>query len=292
MSAHTDRCNEETTGTEEFSTIKKTLQKLNLHTVCQEASCPNLGECWRTGSLTFMILGDACTRACNFCAVKSKPLKAPDPKEPLRLAKAVEEIGINYVVLTSVTRDDLPDQGSEQYAQCIRMVKEKNPNVVVEALIPDFQAQPNPLKRVVEAEPDVIGHNVETVRRLQKKVRDPRAGYDRSLSVLEQVKTLNSDIYTKSSLMLGLGETEEEVLQTMDDLREVQVDILTLGQYLQPAKELLEVKKYISPEEFEHYKEKARAKGFLYAATGPLVRSSYKSAEFFIRNVLEKEKVI
>lgn len=288
MSIHTDRCKEEATGTREFSTIKNTLQKLHLHTVCQEASCPNLGECWRTGSLTFMILGDVCTRACKFCAVKSGSPKAPDPKEPLRLAKSIEEISLNYVVLTSVTRDDLPDQGSGQYARCIRIIKEKNPNVVVEALIPDFQANTNCLTRVVEAEPDVIGHNVETVKRLQKEIRDPRAGYEQSLSVLKRIKTLNSNIYTKSSLMLGLGETEEEILQTMNDLREAQVDILTLGQYLQPSKELLEVREYISPEKFEFYKEKAREKGFLYAATGPLVRSSFKSAEFFKKNILEK----
>lgn len=269
-----------------FKAMKHTIKEHDLHTVCQEAKCPNCNECWGTGSVTFMILGDACTRSCNFCAVNSKPLRPPDPQEPVRLAKAVKEIDLEYVVLTSVTRDDLSDYGAGHYADCVTTIKEENPGVIVEALIPDLQGSQEYLEKIVHAQPEVIGHNVETVERLQESVRDPRAGYEQSLNVLKNVKQMNPDIYTKSSLMLGLGETKEEVLQVMDDLRAVHVDILTLGQYLQPSKDHLEVKDYISPEQFKFYKEKALEKGFAYAATGTFVRSSYKSAEYFTKNMI------
>lgn len=268
--------------------MKQILTREKLHTVCQEAQCPNLRECWGTGSVTFMVLGDACTRSCQFCAVKNQPLNPPDTTEPFRLAKAIEEVGMKYVVLTSVTRDDLPDQGAIHYAKCITKIKEQNPHVIVEALIPDFQGQRELIKKVVDANPEVIGHNVETVKRLQDPVRDPRAKYEQSLKVLNTVKEFNEDIYTKSSLMLGLGERKNEVLQTMDDLRKIGVDILTLGQYLQPSNNQLEVEKYIKLEEFQYFKEKGEKKGFLYVAAGPFVRSSYKSAEFFTRKVLEQ----
>lgn len=275
---------------EKYTQVKEILQKQQLHTVCQEAQCPNLGECWGYGSVTFMILGDACTRSCNFCAVKAQPLLPPDPKEPVRLATAIQEMGLHYVVLTSVTRDDLPDQGSSHYAQCIQSIKARNPEVIVEALIPDFQGTRESLHTVVNAEPEVIGHNVETVKRLQTEVRDPRASYEQSLKVLETINSLDADIYTKSSLMLGLGETEQEVLQAMDDLREVDVDILTLGQYLRPTKQHLEVHEYIPPDKFTYYQERAQEKGFLYTVSGPFVRSSYKSSEFFMSEILSPPK--
>lgn len=275
---------------ETFNQTEEVIKKKNLTTVCQEAHCPNLGECWGSGSVTFMILGNACTRSCNFCAVASEPLEEPDPQEPMRLANAVEELGLTYVVITSVTRDDLPDQGAGHYADCIRAIKEKLPKVKVEALIPDFQCEEQYLQKIVKAKPEVIGHNIETVKRLQERVRDPRAGYEQSLHVLERIKRMDKEIYTKSSLMLGLGETEEEVFQTMEDLREAEVDILTLGQYLRPSEDQLEVQKYIPPEQFERLKKEAEKKGFLYVVAGPFVRSSYKSAELFCKNVSNAEK--
>lgn len=265
------------------------LRKRGLHTVCEEAQCPNVQECWGSGSVTFMIMGGACTRSCDFCAVKSQSPEELGPQEPIRLSKAVEELHLQYTVITSVTRDDLPDQGASHWAACIRAIKERTPEVIVEALIPDFQAERRCIEKVVEAHPDVIGHNIETVKRLQEKVRDPRAGYERSLQVLEAIKNLDDAIYTKSSIMLGLGEKEEEVLQAMEDLRDADVDILTLGQYLPPSKDHLQVERYVSPEKFEALKQKALRKGFSYVVAGPLVRTSYKSAEFFVKNIMREK---
>lgn len=271
---------------ESFKRIKSTLRRHGLHTVCEEAHCPNVHECWGSGTATFMLLGDICTRGCRFCAVKSgNPAGTLDPLEPVKIASSIEKLGLDYVVLTSVCRDDLPDGGAEHLAATIEVIKRGGHPTMVEALIPDFRGDLLALKRVVEAKPEVIGHNVETVERLTAEVRDARAGYHQSLEVLENVKRFDPHIYTKSSIMLGLGETEEEVLQAMRDLRGHHVDILTLGQYLQPSKTRLEVVEFASPERFSYFKEKGKELGFLYVASGPLVRSSYRAAELFMKAV-------
>ncbi|MDW8044570.1 MAG: lipoyl synthase [Nitrososphaerota archaeon] len=267
---------------EGYNQIQLQLRRFNLHTVCEEALCPNICECWNSGTLTFMLMGDTCTRSCRFCNVKSgDPGGKLDPSEPMNVAKVVEKLRLKYVVLTSVDRDDIPDGGAGHFAETIRAIKGIDGDVIVEALIPDFQYNIEALRKVVEAGPDVIGHNIETVERLSSKVRDPRASYRGSLNVLRSVKMMNPKIYTKSSLMLGLGEREDEVLKAMRDLREAQVDILTLGQYLQPSKRHLPVVEYVHPERFEYFKKKGEELGFLYVASNPLVRSSYKSIEYF-----------
>ncbi|MBI2649758.1 lipoyl synthase [Candidatus Woesearchaeota archaeon] len=222
---------------DEFSNIKNTLKKHELHTVCEEAHCPNISECWNTGTATFMLMGDVCTRGCRFCAVKTgNPMQKLDADEPKKLAQALAEIKLfDYVVLTSVNRDDLADGGASHFTDCIKEIKKAYPEIIVEVLIPDFNGNVNSLKKIADAKPEVIAHNIETVERLQKKIRDPRASYKQSLNVLENVKKLNPRIYTKSSIMLGLEETDEEVLQSMKDLRAIDVDILTIGQYLRPT---------------------------------------------------------
>jgi len=258
--------------------VTSLLEKLNLNTVCESAHCPNLGKCYSAGTATFMILGNVCTRNCRFCAViKGKPRKV-DPKEPHRVARAVRELELDYVVITSVTRDDLPDGGAEQFARTIEEIKRLNPAADVEVLIPDFQGNPVSLQRVVEARPRVINHNLEVAPRLYPEARQ-EANYQGSLELLKKVKLFNPLISTKSGLMLGLGETENEMLSVFDDLRGVDCDILTLGQYLQPSAKHLEVKEYIHPEGFQRYKEKARAKGFKSVVSGPLARSSYQAKE-------------
>ncbi|MCX9026448.1 MAG: lipoyl synthase [Candidatus Methanoperedens sp.] len=258
--------------------LKNILEEFKLNTVCSSAMCPNLGECWTRGTATFMILGLVCTRNCRFCAVKKgKAGEPPDPSEPIRVAEAVEKMGLKYVVLTSVDRDDLKDGGAGHFADCVKAIKKRDKNIKVEALIPDFHGDEGCLLKITDAHPDVIGHNIETVEELQAQVRDRRAGYKLSLEVLEKVKQMSPSINTKSSLMLGLGETEDMVERTMDDLRSAGVSILTLGQYLRPTKMQLEVKEYISPEKFEAYKKRASEKGFISVMSGPLVRSSYMS---------------
>ena len=269
-----------------FTSIKSTLRDRNLHTVCEEANCPNLGDCWSgrdgPGTATFMLMGDRCSRGCNFCDVETGGMDPLDPDEPANVAAAVDEIGLDYVVLTSVDRDDLPDQGAGHFAQTIREIKERDPSILVEVLIPDFQGEPELVRKIIHAEPDVIAHNVETVDRLQWPVRDRRAGYDRSLDVLRQVDR-ESDIYTKTSLMLGVGEYAHEIYQTLSDLREVGVDIVTLGQYLQPSHSHLDVVSYVHPDVFETWQAVADEElGFLYCASGPMVRSSYKAGELFV----------
>ena len=260
------------------SRVTSLLEEFNLNTVCESAHCPNLGKCYSAGTATFMILGNICTRNCRFCAViKGKPQKV-DPEEPRRIARAVRELELDYVVITSVTRDDLPDGGSGHFACTIQEVKRLNPVTEVEVLIPDFQGNPVSIQQVAEACPRVINHNLETVPALYPRVR-PEANYQRSLTLLKKVKSLNSSIYTKSGLMLGLGETEDEVNNAFDDLRRVDCDILTLGQYLRPSAEHLEVKEYIHPEQFQRYKEKACAKGFKSVVSEPLARSSYQAKE-------------
>ena len=274
---------------ETYSRIRSIIRKHRLHTVCDEALCPNISECWGSGTATIMLLGDTCTRACRFCAVKTgNPRGYVDWDEPRRVAEAVKELNLDYVVLTSVTRDDLEDGGASIYAETVRLIKEICPDIIVEVLIPDFNNDPNALKMVVESGVDVVAHNIETVERLTPKVRDPRAGYWKSLKTLKIVKDLSSKIYTKSSIMLGLGERDDEVVKAMRDLRSVGVDILTIGQYLQPTRHHLPVVEYVTPEKFRWFKEIGERLGFLYVASGPLVRSSYKAGEYFIKHVLHK----
>ncbi|MBS3105085.1 lipoyl synthase [Candidatus Woesearchaeota archaeon] len=274
-----------------FSNIKNTLKQHNLHTVCEEAHCPNISECWSGGTATFMLMGDMCTRGCKFCAVKTgNPMQKLDEEEPKKLAQALKEIKLlDYVVLTSVNRDDLVDGGSGHFAECIREIKKAYPEIIVEVLIPDFNGSIESLNKIVDAKPEVIAHNIETVERLQKKVRDVRANYKQSLSVLENVKKLNPKIYTKSSIMLGLGETGEEVIQSMKDLREINADILTIGQYLRPTGWHISISEFAAPEKFEYFKQKALELGFLFCASGPFVRSSYRAGELFVRNVIKRK---
>jgi len=278
---------------ERFTDIKQTLRERDLNTVCEEANCPNLGECWSgrdgPGTATFMLLGDRCSRGCNFCDVETGGMEQLDPEEPQQVADAVAEIGLDYVVLTSVDRDDLPDQGAGQFAETIRAIKERDPSILVECLIPDFQGEKRLVRKIIDAEPDVIAHNVETVERLQWPVRDRRAGYEQSLSVLRQVDR-ESDIHTKTSLMLGVGEYAHEIYQTLSDLRQTGVDIVTLGQYLQPSRSHLEVSEYVHPDAFDTWERVAEAElGFLYCAAGPMVRSSYRASELFVESVLASD---
>lgn len=272
---------------EKFSSVQETVQRYRLHTVCEEAKCPNLSECWSGGTATFMVMGDTCTRGCRFCAVKTffkgQPL---DPEEPVNVAKAIQEWGLDYVVITSVDRDDLPDQGAGHFARVIREIRVRSPQTIVEVLIPDFRADEKCIRTIAEAKPHVIAHNVETCRQLQKKVRDPRAGYDQSLRTLTLVKQIDPSIYTKSGMMLGLGETREQILQTMDDVLAIGVQIFTIGQYLQPTKGHLRVEQFIPPEEFKGLGQIGEEKGFLYVAAGPFVRSSYRAGEFYMKKVL------
>ncbi|WP_435197511.1 lipoyl synthase [Natronomonas sp. EA1] len=281
---------------ERFTDIKRTLREYDLHTVCEEASCPNMGDCWSgrngPGTATFMLMGDRCSRGCNFCDVKTGGMEPLDPDEPANVASAVAEIGLDYVVLTSVDRDDLEDGGAAHFAQTIREIKERDASILVEVLIPDFQGDPDDVRKIIDAEPDVIAHNVETVERLQWPVRDRRANYEQSLSVLEQVHE-ESDIYTKTSLMLGVGEYDHEVYQTVSDLHEIGVDIVTFGQYLQPSRSHLEVFDYVHPDTFDVWKRVAEEEfGFLYCASGPMVRSSFKAGEFFVEALLREGKSV
>lgn len=276
---------------ENYAHIKQTLRGMNLHTVCEEAHCPNVAECWGGGTATFMLMGDTCTRGCRFCAVTTGRPGALDPLEPLKISRALAELKLKYAVITSVDRDDLPDGGAHHFAETIRTAKRMHPEGLIEVLIPDFQGDDAALQQIVDAGPDVIAHNVETVRRLTPGVRDRRAAYDQSLRVLRRAKELNPSQYTKSSIMLGLGETDAELEETFSDLRGVGVDVLTLGQYLRPSSWHLAVVEYVSPARFAELKARAETFGFLYVASGPLVRSSYKAAEFFLEGVLRRSWV-
>jgi lipoic acid synthetase len=272
-----------------FTDIKGILREHDLHTVCEEASCPNMGECWSgrngPGTATFMLMGDRCSRGCNFCDVETGGMEPLDPNEPENVASAVAEIGLEYVVLTSVDRDDLADQGARHFARTIREIHRRDPSVLVEVLVPDFQGESALVGEIIDAEPDVIAHNVETVERLQWPVRDRRAGYEQSLSVLRQVAR-ESDAYAKTSLMLGVGEYHHEVYQTLRDLRAVGVDVVTLGQYLQPSRSHLEVAEYVHPDVFDTWRRVAEETlEFLYCASGPMVRSSYRAGELFVEAV-------
>ncbi len=270
-------------GGESYSWIKKRAANLNLSTVCEEANCPNIGECWNGGTATFMLMGDTCTRGCRFCSVKSaKNPGALDPEEPKKLAETVKNLALKYVVLTTVDRDDLPDQGASHIARCIRSTQRACPEMLIEMLMPDFQGKTELVQQVINARPAVLAHNLETVRSLTDRVRDSLASYDQSLDVLRYLKQQCPDGYTKSSLMLGVGESRTETLQAMKDLRDVGVDFLTIGQYLQPSKKHLKVEKFMHPDEFDELALQGDKMGFEYVASGPLVRSSYKAAEFYI----------
>ena len=258
--------------------MKELLAQYNLHTVCSEARCPNLGECWSRKTATFMILGDVCTRSCKFCAVKKgNPKGKVDNEESERIARAVKELGLNYVVITSVTRDDLADVGAEVFKNTISSIRQISPDTKIEVLIPDFAGKISSLAEVLSAQPYITGHNLETVERLTPKIRDKRAGYQISLEVLRSVKSLNKEIKTKSGFMVGLGETENEVLQTMKDLKKSKVDFLTIGQYLQPTGNNLPVSEYIRPEQFETFQKYGLELGFSRVLSSPLVRSSYSA---------------
>lgn len=275
-----------------YSSLKQDISDLKLVTVCQEAHCPNIGECWSSGTATFMILGDTCTRACRFCNVKTAAKGQPvDSDEPLHLAHAIKKMNLDYVVLTCVDRDDLEDFGASHFVACIRAIKEMNPHVMIEFLIGDFRGDKSLLKQVVDARPDVIAHNIETVKELTPYVRDARAGYDKSLSVLKMVKELNPSMYTKSSIMVGLGETTSHVEVALRDLRGVGVDIVTVGQYLRPTLKHLPVVEYVVPATFKYYEELSKSIGFMYAASGPYVRSSYKAFELFMKAIKRGERV-
>ncbi|MED4571693.1 lipoyl synthase [Brevibacillus agri] len=261
-----------------FKELKQTMRSKTLHTVCEEAKCPNIHECWASGTATFMILGDICTRACRFCAVKTGLPTELDVAEPERVAEAAEQMRLRHVVVTSVARDDLKDGGAQIFAETIRAIRRRLPFASVEVLIPDFQGNWDALKLVMDAKPDVLNHNIEAVRRLSDRVR-ARAKYDRTLELLKKAKEFQPNIPTKSSLMIGVGETLEEVIETMDDLRSVDVNIMTIGQYLQPTKKHLKVEHYYHPDEFARLKEEGMKRGFSHVEAGPLVRSSYHAHE-------------
>lgn len=264
---------------ENYLKVRKTLQKYNLHTVCEEASCPNISECWGVGTATIMIMGDVCSRGCKFCNVETGKHFELDSEEPQHVAEAIKDWNLRYVVITSVCRDDLPDEGSEHFARTIQCIKSECPNTVVESLIPDFSGNEKFIETIVKAKPNVIGHNVETVKRLSLSIRDLRANYNQSLKVLKCVKELDSSIFTKSSLMLGLGESEEEILQTAQELRDVDVDIITLGQYLQPSLSHLSVKEFVTPEKFYQLKLDLKKLEFLHVESDPFVRSSFRASD-------------
>jgi lipoyl synthase len=276
---------------ENYDKIKEILRNRNLHTVCEEAHCPNIAECWGGGTATFMLLGDTCTRGCRFCMVKSgNPRGELDLFEPTKVAETVAALQLKYVVLTSVDRDDLADGGASHFSSTIKAIRQHDPKVIIEVLIPDFNGSISDIQRVVDAEPDVIAHNIETTESLTPKIRDPRATYKQSLRVLRTLKEFNPNIFTKSSIMLGLGETESDIRQTLCDLRNVQVDILTLGQYLRPSKGHVPLVEYVPPERFNYYKQVAEQLGFLYVAAGPFVRSSYRAGEFFLESLIRRNK--
>ena len=262
-----------------YFATRNLIEDLNLNTVCESARCPNHWECWSKGTATFMIAGERCTRACGFCAVDTRRPKALEVDEPDRVAEATRRMELRHVVITAVARDDLPDGGAAHFQKVIERVREVNLGIVIEVLTPDFMDDDSAINKVISARPEIFNHNMETVRRLTPKVRSV-AEYDRSLSVLAKVKERVPEIYTKSGVMLGLGETEEELYAVMKDLRQVGCDLLTLGQYLQPTQKHLPVKEFIHPDKFEEHKETAEAMGFTHVASGPLVRSSYHADDF------------
>ena len=268
-----------------FSTVRQTVREHRLSTVCEESMCPNIGECWNNGTATIMVMGSVCTRACRFCAVDTgNPRGWLDPEEPKNTARAVQLMDLRYVVITSVDRDDLDDGGAAHYAACVREIKALNPDTAVEALTPDFNGVMSDVEKVVDSGLEVFAQNVETVKRLTHPVRDPRASYEQTLAVLAHAKAHRPDVLTKTSLMLGLGETRDEIVATMADLREAGVDILTFGQYLRPTPNHLPVDRFVTPEEFDALRETGLQHGFLEVVSGPLVRSSYRADRVFEKN--------
>ncbi len=263
-----------------YKNTRDLMRTQNLHTVCEEAACPNIGECWSQGHATVMILGDTCTRACAFCNVKTGVPMKVDEEEPRHLAEAVGTLGLKHVVITSVDRDDLEDGGATQFAKCVEYLRMTAPDTTVEILTPDFQRKEGAVDIIVNAKPDVFNHNIETVPRLYRRIR-PGARYFHSLKLLQQVKERDPLMFTKSGLMVGLGESKEEVLQVMDDLRSAEVDFITIGQYLQPTPRHAEVDRYVAPDEFRYYERMAKAKGFLMVSASPLTRSSYHAGDDF-----------
>lgn len=263
-----------------YQETRDLIRKHKLNTVCEEAACPNIGECWTKSHATVMILGSVCTRACRFCNIQTGRPDLLDPHEPERLASAISKLGLSHVVITSVDRDDLDDGGANHFAQCITKIKESSPKTTVEVLTPDFQKKQNAIEIVTKASPDVFNHNVETVPSLYKSIR-PGARYYHSLNLLDKVKQIDPKMFTKSGMMVGLGETKDEVLQVMDDLRAANVDFLTIGQYLQPTKNHAVVKRFVNPDEFDYYKRIAYTKGFLMVSASPLTRSSYHAGDDF-----------
>lgn len=275
---------------EGYDRVKAIIRRTRLATVCEEARCPNIAECWGGGTATVMLMGEVCTRACRFCHVKVGAPPPLDPEEPENLARAARELNLEYLVVTSVNRDDLPDGGASHFASAISALRRESPKTIVEVLIPDFQGVERDLNTIALAHPQVVAHNVETVERLTPVVRDRRANYRQSLAVLKYLRERPERLYTKSSIMVGLGETEQELLQTFADLRSVGVEVVTIGQYLQPSPYHLPVVRFVSPPEFAQYKAAAEEMGFLYVASGPLVRSSYRAAEFFMKGLMERER--
>ncbi len=267
--------------TRDYLRVSSVVRGLGIATVCESALCPNIGECWGSGTATFMILGDTCTRGCRFCYVKRGRPAPPDPGEPVRVAEAVRALGLDYVTITSVDRDDLPDGGARQFAETVKAVKKLNPGVTVEVLTPDFRGVREHVRLVVESGPEVFAHNIETVERLTPLVRDPRAGYELSLNVLEYAKEARPGLVTKSSILLGLGEEKREVVEAMRDLRSVGVDILVLSQYLRPSPRQLPVAKYYKHSEFRELEEIGYRLGFAYVLAHPLARTSYKAREAY-----------
>lgn len=279
-----------------YKSLRSTVRDLGLATVCEEAKCPNIGECWgggedSTATATIMIMGDTCTRGCRFCSVKTSRKPPPlDTNEPDKVANAIAKWGLDYVVLTSVDRDDLDDQGSNHFRKVVQKLKQRSESLLVEALTPDFRGELGLVENVATSGLDVYAHNVETVERLQRVVRDRRANYAQSFSVLEHAKKVNPSVLTKTSLMLGLGETDEDIIQTLRDLRNIDVDVVTFGQYLQPTRRHLRVQEYVTPEKFEEWQRVGEDMDFKYVASGPLVRSSYKAGEFFLKNLIKQRE--
>ncbi|KAG6712807.1 hypothetical protein I3842_05G120500 [Carya illinoinensis] len=279
---------------ERYEQVKDSLLRLNLNTVCEEAQCPKIGECWNGGGdgvaiATIMLLGDTCTRGCRFCAVKTNRNPAPpNPSEPQNTTNAIASWGVDYIVLTSVDRDDLPNGGGGHFSQTVKTMKKLKPKIMVECLTSDFRGDLKAVETLVHSGLDVFAHNIETVRRLQRIVKDPRAGYEQSLSVLKHAKLSKEGMITKSSIMLGLGESDNELKEAMADLRAIDVDILTLGQYLQPTPLHLTIKEYVTPEKFAFWKEYGESIGFRYVASGPLVRSSYRAGELFVKTMVRE----
>ncbi|OQR86898.1 lipoic acid synthetase, mitochondrial precursor [Achlya hypogyna] len=284
------------TSGDNYIRLRDTVRSLGLATVCEEARCPNIGECWGggkngTATATIMLMGDTCTRGCSFCAIKTSKCPPPlDQDEPDKVSRAIASWGLDYVVFTSVDRDDLPDAGAHHFASTVSLLRERLPEILIECLTPDFSGRVDLIEQVATSGLDVFAHNVETVERMQRRVRDHRANYRQSLAVLEAAKKVKPTLVTKTSLMLGVGEKPAEVLQTLKDLRSSGVDVVTFGQYLRPSTRHMPVAEYVSPEAFEEWQKVGESMGFLYVASGPMVRSSYKAGEFFLTNLLRDKK--